>query len=629
MSKWYRISLSLAAKCRLGFAFAVLLIISAGLYLPYKWMDKLVEQGKTELAQAEVEHVLRSHFKIGVPRKGVTVLPSLASGSERVMAESGTAFGQPETDWLNLQALGLASTDSDGGRDSLKELIPEDAFLRRAVRRFVKDKDLAEIFELQIETAVDDDAVRLSEDESIWDYFHGFLPWDQPTRYLRAVRADVSCMASGCHVTRASSGVVGEVEESKPLLPASFGENELIGVISVTIPAGQTSATLLFNRIFIVVGGLVSGILAIVLFYLITQRFILQPVRFLREAADNVGAAVGENQDQGEPDPASWQKALDITEKIKTGDEYEEMAQAFHQMLQRLKLAQDRLRETNRALDLRLGELEERNVSLYESNKLKSEFLANVSHELRTPLNAILGFADILKEQAQVREDEKNIRYVNNVLQSGHHLLRIINELLELAKIEAGKVQVNWEKCSIHSILEVLINLTRPLYEGKKLELKLNIADDLPLIETDPAKFQQILFNVLDNAIKFTPEQGRIDINAYLLEHDTLGTGDSGSDEMASYESMEVNGEGEQLVRITLSDTGPGILPEDRDKIFDKFLQLDGSVTREHAGTGLGLAIVKELAQILGISIAVTSNIPHGTTFTLTVPTHTAVMKMG
>jgi signal transduction histidine kinase len=323
------------------------------------------------------------------------------------------------------------------------------------------------------------------------------------------------------------------------------------------------------------------------------------------------------------------------------------MAEAFHQMLSRLKLAHDRLRETNRALDLRLGELEAKNVALFEANKLKSEFLANVSHELRTPLNAIIGFTEILKEQAQHRQDHKALRYADNVLESGKILLKIINELLDLAKIEAGKVQVTWEKCSISSLVEALINFTRPLFEKKRITINTNIPESLPLIVTDPAKLQQALFNLLDNAIKFSPEQGRIDVRAYLLDHDSLTAPEISEEEMSTLEEI-IHPEGSPptlrsyasavpgtliqppvnpstrdaagQVCISIADTGPGIDPDQREKIFDKFRQLDGSVTRAHSGTGLGLAIVKELSQILGAAITVTGNSPQGSIFTLILP---------
>lgn len=609
MSKWYRLSLSLAAKCRLGFAFAVLLIIAAGLFVPYRWMDKLVEQGKHELAQAEVQHVLQRHFHSVETAKTSSSSPSLTSSDE-------SSQSSPVTCWISLAQFESAQTAA-GAAERMDKLITDDPFLRRGVKLLLDDSTIPEIFELQTEPFVSGAARPDTSPtgDSILKSLTAVMPSDRPARYLRAVRAKADCLATGCHATRLSD--TGAESGTSPVEgPSSFSEGQLLGVISVILPAGQTSITLLFNRVFIVVGGLLSCICAVVLFYLITQRFILEPVRSLRAAADEVTAASTDSRDQPEPSQDSWLKAIKITAEIKTGDEYEKLAQAFHQMLSRLKLAHDRLRETNRALDLRLDELEARNIALFESNKLKSEFLANVSHELRTPLNAIIGFTEILKEQAQSSNDEKTIRYTANVLESGHLLLRIINELLELAKIEAGKVQVHWEKCSIGNILEALLNLTRPLAEEKKITVHLDAAENLPSVETDQAKLQHILFNLIDNAIKFTPDNGRIDITACLSDHDTFSPAEAAEPQP----DPGTDTAGDAFVQICVSDTGPGIAPEDREKIFDKFFQLDGTVTRRYSGTGLGLAIVKELTQILGASISVGSNSPQGTTFTITLP---------
>jgi len=609
LSKWYRLSLSLAAKCRLGFAFAVLLIIAAGLFVPYRWMDKLVEQGKHELAQAEVQHVLQRHFHPVETAKTSSSSPSLTSSDE-------SSQSSPVTSWISLAQFETAETAA-GAAERMDELITDDPFLRRGVKLLLNDSTIPEIFELQTEPFVGEAARPDTSPtgDSILKSLTAVMPSDRPARYLRAVRAKADCLATGCHATRLSD--TGDKSGTSPIKdPSSFSEGQLLGVISVILPAGQTSITLLFNRVFIVVGGLLSCICAVVLFYLITQRFILEPVRSLRAAADEVTAASTDSRDQPEPSQDSWLKAIKITAEIKTGDEYEKLAQAFHQMLSRLKLAHDRLRETNRALDLRLDELEARNIALFESNKLKSEFLANVSHELRTPLNAIIGFTEILKEQALSSNDEKSIRYTANVLESGHLLLRIINELLELAKIEAGKAQVHWEKCSIDTIVETLLNLTRPLAQEKNLTVNLDVAENLPSVETDQAKLQHILFNLIDNAIKFTPDNGRIDITAYLSDHDTFPHAEPAEPQP----DPGTDTAGDAFVQICVSDTGPGIAPEDREKIFDKFFQLDGTVTRRYSGAGLGLAIVKELTQILGASISVGSNSPQGTTFTITLP---------
>jgi len=245
-------------------------------------------------------------------------------------------------------------------------------------------------------------------------------------------------------------------------------------------------------------------------------------------------------------------------------------------------------------LDLKLGQLAESNVALYESNRLKSEFLANVSHELRTPLNSILGFADLLKDQASPGTEPKALRYLTNIINSGNHLLDLINDLLDLAKIEAGKMEVRSEPLSLTDMFEALTSLLKPLAEQKQLSIVSRVAAEMPIIRTDAAKLQQVLYNYLSNAIKFSPAGARIELFA---ERD-----------------------GDDNIRLTVADRGPGIEPEKQSLIFEKFRQLDGSVTRQHGGTGLGLAISKELAALLGGSVGVRSTPGEGATFWITIP---------
>ena len=687
--KWYRISISLAAKCRVGFALAVLLTIGAALFVPYRWMDRLLEQGKQELARAEVQHLLERHFRqvndpaIAVNRpplligagqdKSVkparwqelhTALTSDRVGASVPVAEENVGDqidleqlikDRPLTEWIRLpsglgyeilaeEAAAIQAPQEEPGEnigenqtsgDSNEQVGPEsgsnssnqdtppraidqvpgDSFVKEGVIKFLRDRDRHVIFRLRetinLPTELDQNGRNsdtitepnqpaptpsaLDEQGSI----RQLLAYSAPSRYLRAVRVETGCLKSSCH---------GGAETAEPSLPVQgppkLTEGELVGVISVILPAGQTSTTLLFNRIFIVIAGLLASIIAVVTFYLITQRFILQPVRSLREAAAQVmvptddaeDTEVLKDDDALQEGQQSWQNAIEMTEKIRTGDEFERLAQAFNQMLGRLKLAHDRLRETNRALDLQLGELQAKNIALFESNKLKSEFLANVSHELRTPLNAIIGFAEIVQEQAQNKDHEhpKITRYSENILTSGRGLLSLINNLLDLARIEAGKVEVRWELCSVQEIFEALLSFTRPLIEEKKLQVKRHIDPNLELIETDGGKLQQILFNLLSNAIKFTPKKGRIEINAQSID--------------AEY------------IQISIADTGVGIAQEQRELIFEKFRQVDGSVTREHSGTGLGLAIVKELLEVLGGAITIDGQIGKGSVFTITLP---------
>jgi signal transduction histidine kinase len=322
---------------------------------------------------------------------------------------------------------------------------------------------------------------------------------------------------------------------------------------------------------------------AMVAFYWITQRVILRPIRQLRAIANNVAEG-----------------NLDIRSSIATGDEYENLAQAFNHMLDNLQTAQEELRQANRQLDGKIGELSERNIELFKANKLKSEFLANMSHEFRTPLNAILGFAQVLREKPGLLKKEKGQRYAENIITSGNRLLAMINDLLDLAKAQAGKLELHVEQASMLQICESLVSSFSLLAHKKRIRIGMDVGPDVPLIVTDAGKVQQVLYNFLSNAVKYTPVKGSIEVRAYMV--------------------------GDKVVRIAVRDSGCGIPDADRDKIFDKFRQGDvsltheGLLTRESPGSGLGLAISKELAAMLAGTVGFESEVGVGSTFWLDIP---------
>ena len=269
-------------------------------------------------------------------------------------------------------------------------------------------------------------------------------------------------------------------------------------------------------------------------------------------------------------------------------------------MLDRLEEGQAQLRRVNESLDLKIGELAETNVGLSESNRLKSEFLANVSHELRTPLNSIIGFAELLDEIARndPNADPKRVRYIGNILQSGRNLLEMINELLQMAKIEAGRLEVTIGPTSVKDICEGLAAIMRPQSMQKNIAVQVLVEESVTGVESDPGKLQQILYNFVSNAIKFSPEGTRVTIGARRI----------------------VNEQGIDCVRIEVTDQGPGIPLDMQDTIFEKFRQVDASHTRAHSGTGLGLAICRELAERLGARVSLASVPGSGATFAVEVP---------
>ena len=396
------------------------------------------------------------------------------------------------------------------------------------------------------------------------------------SNYVRILRATDNCIS--CHNPQGSA--------------SAFSPNELIGAVIIQRPAGEISKTILLNWVWICVAGLIAGTGAIVAFYWITQRVILRPIRQLRAMANNVAEG-----------------NLDIRSTIQTGDEYEKLANAFNNMLDGLQATQEKLRQANKQLDAKIAELSERNIELFKANKLKSEFLANISHEFRTPLNAILGFAQVLREKPDILTRDKAQRYAENIITSGNRLLNMINDLLDLAKTQAGKMELHIEKTTAGELVKTAVAPFSLQTKKKKIKVKVLTDSDLPPLITDAGKVQQILYNFLSNAVKFTPSRGRIEIRAGFAPF-----------ENSKIDPPRRTTPASRMVRIAVTDTGCGIAEVDREKIFEKFRQVDGSITRESTGSGLGLTISKELAVMLAGNIGLESEVGVGSTFWLDIP---------
>jgi signal transduction histidine kinase len=373
-------------------------------------------------------------------------------------------------------------------------------------------------------------------------------------QYVQAFRATADCL--GCH--------------------SNYQAGEPIGAVAIRLDIGERNRTLLANRLVLALAAMLVVAFSVAVFYALFRYMVVQPVQHLKDVADRVS--------EGD---------LQVRSEIDTGNELEALSDALNHMLDRLAKSQAELREASVARDAKLDELAKANVALFEMNQVKAKFLATMSHELRTPLNSILGFAQVLGESKAVADDPKLGRYVQNILTSGRMLLELINDLLDLAKIEAGRIQVRCEKISPQDIVEAASNMVRPLLGDKPLSLRHEVDPATPLMVTDGAKVQQILHNLLSNAIKFT-EEGEVRLTARPVDGDR--------------------------VAFAVADTGPGIAREEQLRIFDRFTQLDSSHTRRHRGTGLGLSIVKELTAFLGGEVSVESEPGHGATFTVCLP---------
>jgi signal transduction histidine kinase len=251
----------------------------------------------------------------------------------------------------------------------------------------------------------------------------------------------------------------------------------------------------------------------------------------------------------------------------------------------------------------RTEELSKANAELARAARLKDEFLAGVSHELRTPLNTIIGSAEILRTQTFGPLNQKQIKFLHNSEESGHHLLSLINDILDLSKAEAGKLEVDIEMVSVKSICESSLRLVKELAHQKQLNVSIRLDNKVTKVEADVRRLKQILVNLLSNAIKFTPEGGRI--------------------------GFEVTGDSlQQAVHFTVWDTGIGIPQEDMKLLFQPFVQLDSRLTREYEGTGLGLSLVSRMVELHNGSVSVESEIDQGSRFTVSLPWPDKVMDL-
>ncbi|MFW6335611.1 MAG: ATP-binding protein [Phycisphaeraceae bacterium] len=556
-----RVRVSLANKCQLLFGAAVILILLAALLVVALRMSSLVERQPRKRAQDFANAWLEDRIQLG----------------GAIIPVDQNVEPLPPDERLTLSLI---------EREDFERLSARDAFIGEAIDKFERSEHVQSEFT----------SARDAEGDTYY-------------RYARAIReSDLDRLRSGLGGVGPLSGSLGATLDT-----ARLGD-PLEMLLLIQLRDEQAQREKLLNRIYLAAAGLAAGLLAIAAFWFITTRIILSPVRVLHDYAERVS--------EGD---------TSIRSDINTGDEFEALSNMFNTMLDSLKDQQDRLHMANKTLDLRVGELAESNVALYEANKMKGEFLANVSHELRTPLNSIIGFAEVLDETLPDPDPEaeaqagrggegsggktragegqsrgrygKQRRYARNIITSARRLLDLINDLLDLAKIEAGKMEPRVEPVSLADVCEGLATLMRPQAEARDITIRLKVEPRLPLVHTDAGKLQQILFNFLANAVKFTPDGGTVELTA-----------------SAEYGREADPGAPPTRVRVGVTDTGPGIAEEDQERIFEKFTQLDPSVTKRHGGTGLGLTISRELADMLHATIDVRSAVDRGATFSLILP---------
>ncbi len=397
------------------------------------------------------------------------------------------------------------------------------------------------------------------------EFFERRVPELQEYHYYQAVRATRTCV--DCH--RIMTG------------PPNLMDGDIMAIMKVSISDKPVQSDIAWNNAILWFTAILTAFLLVVVSYVIIRYVIVKPLQHLQNVSDSIS--------KGD---------LDKRAEIHTGDEFEALGVAFNRMVRHLIAVQEELRQVNSDLDAKVDELAQRNMQLYEMNRLKGDFLATVSHELRTPLNSIIGFSDILHTADTLNDKQR--RYVFNIQTSGKHLLEMINDILDLAKIESGKMEIRLSDFRISHTIAAQCDMARPLSERKNIDLETDIQPDLPELHQDQGKIAQILNNLLSNAIKFTPEGGRIVVRA------------------GRHPSGDLN--------LVVADTGIGISEEDQTRIFEKFRQgsavlpTGDAMTKEYSGTGLGLSIVKELCKLLGGEILLESELGKGSTFIVRLP---------
>jgi two-component system sensor histidine kinase BarA len=548
---------NLERKCRFFFGFCLLFLIAGSFWWYGAQTEKIVVQNMRTTARTLVWPALLKIHSIAYyePPKDVEE----RSVGDRITYEEQLKYWQEF--W--------ASSDDDPQILKPESLKPEKLPQTEAEKAIVASLRALEPYLPATRTdgkSVETEPFHEGRDNQTGDFLYYFPVWAE----------DKQCY--GCHNTFdiAALAVAGK---APPEL--EYKQGDLLGVVKVTLPYTQTQSAINYNRALFCATAIMTFFLAMLAAYVIVRYVIVKPLKHLRDVSDEV--ALGNIQARAD---------------IHTADEFEDLARAFNKMLRHLTDVQAEIRQANTSLDLKVDELAQLNMRLYEMNRLKSDFLATMSHELRTPLNSIIGFSDVLGSIKSL--DDKQKRYVQNIQKSGRMLLDMINDILDLAKIESGKMDVRLSEFAIDDLIAAQCDMARPLAEKKNIDVDCDIEHGLPLMFQDQGKVQQILNNLLSNAIKFTPEGGRIVIAARRSEDGTL--------------------------LLSVADTGIGIAEADQTSIFEKFRQggavLSGgdAMTREHSGTGLGLSIVKELCKLLGGEVYLESQLGKGSTFTVVLP---------
>ena len=565
--------MSLERKCLLFFGSALVVLMCVAfcvvLMLARSWVEATTQQQARDAAYAELllKHAVATVRGRLDETARAEVAEEIAERRDQLLSEK-----------VGFDVLGLPGTGSfrslpaplppqnDREAEILRQLLPR---YRARLAQLLSDNpaDLSQTFDLGQDAA----------DARIGPASRPVFAYTGPVqgRYTYYAPAFMTAECMTCH------GPVGKtISLSDTVEPAVRAAQTPFRVMRVTMPDDKIVRDMTRMRAIVVAVAMLIIAATLFVLHAIVRYLVLQPLLHLRDVSDAIT--------HGE----TTQRAV-----IDTEDEFRELGDAFNRMLRHLTETQSQLQRVNRELDGRVDQFAQLNLQLYEANQLKTDFLANMSHELRTPLNSIIGFSEVLTGIESLSEKQR--RYASNIQKSGRLLLEMINDILDLAKVEAGKMEVRATKFKLDRIIGAQVDMIQSLSEDKQISLIKDLPDDLPVAHQDSGKLGQILNNLLSNAIKFTPEGGIVTIRVVDLLDGRF--------------------------RLSVADTGVGIAPDDQPIVFEKFrqsrqvLNKDG-LTREFAGTGLGLSIVKELSVLLGGEVDFQSELGSGTTFWVTLP---------
>ena len=404
-------------------------------------------------------------------------------------------------------------------------------------------------------------------------------------RYAQALEVDKSCLE--CHGEPAGEiDITGKAKEGWTL-------DSVGGAISIVIPLDQQQQAMRDNVVRDVAYFLFITLLIGAVVYAVTTFFVFRPLDRMKLAF----ADMGEGRLAVSLDDA--QAAREISRLIERfNSTAAELHTIYDHLEEQVANRTDELRKANAALERQRDILERLNGDLAKETQFKSDLLSMVNHELRTPLTSIITFAQISREACPPERESERHSW-EEIEKNSQILLAMINDMLDIARSDAGSIRTACEPMDLGDIVSSVRGTMTPLAQKYEVAFRTRVASDVPLVNGDFEKTQRMLENLASNAIKFTPDGGTVELR------------------------VDVGGDGD--VRLRMIDDGIGIAPEDHERIFERFFQVDSTSTRKYNGSGLGLALVREYAVVQGFSVSVQSELGQGSTFTITIPSDAIV----